>query len=480
MQEAGLSLMTNAARSDWVRLRTLTLLRWLAIGGQTMAVVVASQWFDVALPLDLCGFAIAASAAFNIISTVVHPQNKRLSERDTALILLFDLTQLALLLFLSGGLTNPFCVLVLAPVTISATALTLRVTLLLGLAALADISLLALFHLPLAFDDGTDMILPSLHIGGTWAALLIGIIFLALYARRVTIETFTMSQALIATQMALSREQRLTALGGLVAAAAHELGTPLATIKLASSELAHELKDRPDLLEDVRLIRAQTDRCRDILRGLGRAGKDDAHLRHAPIAAVVEEAAEPHVDRGRDVIVRLEGEVDDDSPAAPDQPEINRRPEVVHGLRNLIQNAVDFSRGHVWIDIDWDDANIRIAVGDDGPGYPADVIGRLGDPFVRRRSGQPQPGIERPEYEGMGLGLFIAKTLLERSGARIAFANGSEHAGAAGLPPGADPEHARPPGAIVEVIWPRAVLEVTREESRAALGSNRPFDLSNI
>lgn len=475
MSDAGLSLLTNAARSDWVRLRTLILLRWLAIAGQTGAVLAAHVLLEMRLPLDLCAAAIAASAAFNIISTVVHPENKRLSERDTALALLFDLGQLGVLLFATGGLTNPFAVLVLAPVTISATALTLRATLALSGAAAALISFLALVHLPLGLADGTALTLPGIYLAGMWAALLIGIVFLALYARRVTVETFTMSQALIATQMALAREQRLTALGGLVAATAHELGTPLATIKLVSGELAREVADRPDLAEDVALIRAQADRCRDILRSLGRAGKEDSHLRFAPVSAVVEEAAEPHAERGSEIILRIDGEAADGP--VPGQPMIRRHPEIIHGLRNLVQNAVDFSAGHVWIDIDWDAGSLRIAVGDDGPGYPEDLVGRLGDPFLRRRSEPPRRDAARPGYEGMGLGLFIAKTLLERSGAQVTFANGSEDRGPPGLPEDADPGLARPPGAIVEVVWPRAVLEAPPDSIWGPLGENRPVEI---
>jgi two-component system sensor histidine kinase RegB len=469
MTDASLPLLTNAARSDWVRLRTLILLRWLAVAGQSAAVALAGLALDIDLPLDLCGYAIAASAALNIVLTVVHPENKRLSERDTALTLLFDMGQLGVLLFVSGGLTNPFSVLILAPVTISATALTLRATVFLGVSAMVLLSALAVFHLPLRFTSGEALILPRLYVTGMWTALVVAMVFLALYARRVTVETFSMSQALVATQMALAREQRLTALGGLVAAAAHELGTPLATIKLVSTELARELAGNPGVAEDIALIRSQADRCRDILRSLGRQGKDDLHLRHAPVSAVIAEAAEPHADRGKRIIVRIDG-----APRAegdPGQPAIRRRPEIIHGLRNLIQNAVDFAAATVWVDADWDADCLRIAVGDDGPGFPPDVVGMLGDPFVRRRPEADAPTGIRPDYEGMGLGLFIAKTLLERSGARITFANG----GTGGAPDGTAAELARPTGAIVELVWTRSAVEVAAEGRTSGLGENPAF-----
>jgi two-component system sensor histidine kinase RegB len=280
----------------------------------------------------------------------------------------------------------------------------------------------------------------------------------------------------------VSREPRLTAIGGLAAAAAHELGTPLATIKLVSKELLYELGDRPDLREDVELIASQSERCREILRELAQGGKDDSHVKTAPISALIEEAAEPHMDRGKRIILRIAGRPA--ATAGDDQPVVVRKPEVVHGLRNMVQNAVDFAASTVWIDVSWTDAVLRIAVGDDGPGYRSDILGRLGDPYVRRRGGKPprpdpaaDTGDPRQGYEGMGLGLFIAKTLLERTGAKVSFANGSDAPDAA---PGEEREFARPTGAVVEAIWPRDALDPPEDLKRGSLRENTRFSLSNI
>lgn len=465
--------MINEARFDWVRLRTLVMLRWLAIAGQTLAVIVATLVLGLDLRIDLCVTAIGVSVGFNIVATLIYPKNRRLSETAALNTLLFDLGQLAVLLYLCGGLSNPFSMLLLTPVVIAATALNLRATMIIGLSAVLVISGLIWFALPLILFDGTILTLPQLFIYGMWSALLISIGFLAFYAHRVAAETFSMSQALAATQMALDREQRLTALGGVVAAAAHELGTPLATIKLVSSELADELSDRPDLREDIELIKSQADRCRDILRDMGRAGKDDTHLHHAPIFAVVEEAAAPHRDRGKNIIIRVDGALPENQPS--DQPEIPRLPEIIHGLRNLVQNAVDFAKETVWVDITWDNDFIRIYIGDDGPGYPPDLIGRIGDPFMRKR-GRTRIDPDRPGYEGMGLGLFIAKTLLERCGAVLTFANGSETPLATNASP-LSPEMSRATGAIVQVVYPRASLEVSRIDARAPLQENPNFQI---
>lgn len=461
MVSPGPGLFNRDTRSDWVRLRTLILLRWLAIGGQLAAIAVADRQFGMLLPLGLCYLVVGAAIIANLVATFIFPENKRLSEAEAMLTLLFDVSQLAFLLFLTGGLNNPFALLILAPVTISASALELRTTVLLGVVAIVLVTGIGVYNIPLRFADGTELTVPPMFEFGFWLSIVIGILFLALYSRRVATEIRTMSEALLATQMALAREQKLTDLGGVVAAAAHELGTPLATIKLVSSELVEELADRPELQEDARLIRAQADRCRDILRSMGRAGKDDLHLRSAPLGALLREAAEPHMARGKavhfDIAPAMDGE--------DRQPVVQRRPEVIHGLRNLVQNAVDFARGEVWIDAGWTGTNVSVRISDDGEGYPAHVLGRIGDPFVRSRK-DDQTAAARPDYEGMGLGLFIAKTLLERSGAELSFANGTD-------PFLTAEEHPTRSGAIVEVIWPRGAIEAARAD---ALGRNRQIE----
>lgn len=454
----------NTRRSNWVRLRTLIVLRWIAIGGQLAAITVAQRLFDLDLELGLCFLAIGAAITANLIAIFVYPENKRLTEGEVGVMLMFDIAQLTFLLYLTGGLHNPFALLVLVPVTISATALRPRSTAILGGVAIVLITLVAEFHIPLRTDQGFIMRMPPDFVFGFWIAIVLGIVFLAAFAQRVTAEINAMSDALVATQMALAREQKLTDLGGVVAAAAHELGTPLATIKLASSELIEDLSDHPDLLEDVQLIRSQADRCRDILRSMGRAGKDDLQMRQAPLGAVVHEAAEPHENRGKGVYY----DIGPGSGGDARQPVIMRRPEIIHGLRNLVQNAVDFATANVWIDVVWTDETIAVRIIDDGPGFPQQVLGRIGDPFVRLRRREQRP--KRPEYEGMGLGLFIAKTLIERTGAEISFANGTD-------PFGVEVPLGDRTGAIVEVVWPRERIDAVAQGERPALGENRPIEV---
>ena len=446
-------------RGNWLRLQTLILLRWLAIGGQLVAIAVATRGFGIALPLGLCFVAVGAAVIANLVLIAVYPPNKRLNETEALVALLFDLSQLAFLLFLTGGLSNPFALLILAPVTVSASTLPLRATLFLGVLAIMFVSLLALSSLPMQGPAGL-IGMPALIGFGFWLALVIGIVFLGIYSYRVAGEKRAMSEALLATQMALAREQKLTDLGGVVAAAAHELGTPLATIKMVSTEMLDELAGQPELAEDARLIREQADRCRDILRSMGKAGKDDLHMRQAPLSAVLREAAEPHLDRGKAVHFTLAAMAG----GQEEEPEILRQPELIHGLRNLVQNAVDFAKGQVWVDASWSDQRLILRIIDDGEGFAPQVLGRIGDPFLRSRRDETGRRA-RPGYEGMGLGLFIAKTLLERTGAEMSFANAADP-----FLTGAErPERS---GAIVEAVW---LLERLSGSGRRSLGLNQPI-----
>ncbi|MCF3974380.1 ActS/PrrB/RegB family redox-sensitive histidine kinase [Paracoccus salsus] len=434
--QRGLSSIDDTHRAEPIRMRTLILLRWFAIGGQFAAVTVAGLIGINFARVPVLAL-IAAALAVNIWLYVRPP--RRTSPHRAIAHLAFDLVQMSTLIALTGGMSNPFALLVLAPVTIAATTLNARQTVALGLATVALISLAALLAVPLHDASGQQLQLNPILTLGHWLALVIGVVFFAGYTHRVTAEMTATSNALFATQMALAREQRLQHIGGVVAAAAHEMGTPLATIKLIAGELADELDDRPELREDAISLRQSADRCAHILRSMGQAGKEDLMLRAAPLRTVLEDAARPHADRGPVVEIVAEG------------PGIVRDPAIMHALRNLIQNAVDFARSRVVIEGHESASYLTVTIRDDGPGYPAALLARIGDPYLTSRRG----GAQRGGYEGMGLGLFIAKTLLERTGARLTFANGG-------------------PGAIVSVRWP---LNRIRANERAALGDNPTWDL---
>ncbi len=459
MQANSTVTVLSPSTSGSVRLRTVILLRWAAISGQIAAIAVGVRFFQLQLEIGLCTLAIGASVLANLVAIFLYPENRRLSEQEMTAMMAFDIAQLSALLYLTGGLNNPFALLVLAPVSVCATSLRPPSILLTAGLAIILTSVLMYYHMPLTTAPGWTYSMPDTLMVGFWCAIVIGSVFLAVFNHSVSSEIESMSRALLATQMALGREQKLTDLAGVVAATAHELGTPLATIKLASGELAADLHDRPDQKADAELISAQADRCRDILRSMGRAGKTDLHLEQAPFSAIVQDAAEPHLDRGKRVHI--------DVISGGGEPEVTRQPEIIHGLRNLIQNAVDFARSTVWAEMEWSETAITLRVVDDGPGYPVSMLGRIGDPFFGTRRRNQDQNL-RPEYEGMGLGLFIAKTLLERTGAELIFANARDPFENPGQP-------GEKTGAIVEVIWPRKLLEPEKRGSRRALGENPPI-----
>lgn len=415
------------------------MLRWLAVIGQTAAVVGVYFGLGFDLPLGWCLAAIAASAWLNIVSVLLSPPQKRLSETETAAYLAYDILQLTTLLALTGGLLNPFTLLFIAPVTISAHVLSLRATALLGALTLACLSFLAVAHLPLPWTPQEKFDLPFTYIVGIWAAVALGAGFSAVYAWRIAEERSRMSEALTATQLILAREQRLTALGGLAAAAAHELGTPLGTIHLIAKEMAREIPPDDPLYPDAEELAAQAERCREILGRLSaRREEGDAMHNRLPLGALLQELRDEQAEAADKIRIAMESY--DGSPA----PLIARRPEILYGFSSLLENALDFARSEVALGGGWTADEIRIWVRDDGPGFAPEILTKLGEPYITTRPASS--GLDRKAgHEGMGLGFFIAKTLLEHTGASVVFRN---HGG-----------DTRPAGAEVIAVWPRAAIE---------------------
>jgi len=438
-------LAPSDAEVGILRLRTLVRLRWLAIVGQAGAVLGVHFVLGFPLPLAACLAVVAFSAWLNIFLTIRWRKSVRLHETHAGLLLVYDVLQLGVLLYLTGGLENPFSFLFLVPVTISATSLSIRWTLWLGLLAFACATFLAFRHYPLPWVPGESFQLPEAYKGGMWAAIMCGVVFSAIYARRIADEARQMSAALSATEMVLAREQRLSALDGLAAAAAHELGTPLATIALVAKELKRDLPGQGPLTEDLDLLISQTARCREILAKLSsrEAQTDEMYLR-TTILVMIEDLVAPL--RGSDAVIAVTSSADLDDKARESQPVFRRNPAIAYGLGNLLENAVDFAETRVEVDARWTPTQVSITVRDDGPGFHENIFDRLGDPFVTTRPGYGEEFGEAGRHEGMGLGFFIAKTLLERSGASVSLANRPT------------PEH----GAVVHVVWPRNLIDLGR------------------
>jgi two-component system sensor histidine kinase RegB len=408
---------TTTALRGPVRLRTLTTLRWLAVGGQTLAIVAVHFGFGFATPLGLCIIAIAASAWLNLFTMLRFSPQRVLTEREAGTYIAFDIVQLSALLAFTGGLLNPFSALIIAPVTIAASFLSLRYTILIAALALSGVGLLGLYHMPLPWRPGETLELAPIYKFGVWAALSFSVIFFAAYAHRIAAESAQMRSALAATQLVLEREQRLSALGGLAAAAAHELGTPLATIQLTAREMQEELKDDEIMAEDAALLVDQAKRCREILGRLSQRGEtgDAIHDRVA-VSNLLKESAGPFLERTSGPYIRIETESGDGLA----EPMLRRRPEIVYGLRNFIGNAVGFARSTVRVSGVWSEGRLAVSIEDDGPGFSPEILSRLGEPYVSSRAGARG---RSARTGGMGLGFFIAKSLLEGSGAEVSWSN---------------------------------------------------------
>jgi two-component system sensor histidine kinase RegB len=416
-----------------LRLNTLIGLRWLAVAGQLAALLITYFGLKFRFPIAPALVVVLVSGCINLALRWTFSPNKRLNDTSAALLLGYDVIQLSVLLYLTGGLENPFSVLFLAPVIISAVSLPTPHTL--GLMALLIVmaTVLAAFHLPLPWFPERPLELPILYVFGNWFALVLSAGFVAIYASRVAGEARLLADALAATELALAREQHLTQLDGLAAAAAHELGTPLATITVVVKEIGSQLPPDSPLRDDISLLAQEVKRCREILGKLtsldeGPGGAwDSLRLTH-----LLDEVADPARDFGVDLTITRTG--------VDAEPICRRNPGIIYGLGNLIENAVDFARTEVRIIAYWDAEQVKIEISDDGPGFAADVLSRLGEPYVTTRSNRRAKTEQAP---GLGLGLFVAKTLLERSGARMTMHN------------------ANPPdtGARIIIEWQRADVE---------------------
>lgn len=411
-----------------VHLRTLVLIRWVAIVGQMATLLVVHYGLGFNLPLIAAIATVLASVAINLAAQF-GGGSRRISEKGAAGYLAFDILQLAVLLYLTGGLGNPFAFLLLAPVAISATVLSLRSTIILSALALIAITVLSILHLPLP-GSGVLPELPTFYVLGVWTALAIGILFFAAYTWRVAQAARALSDGLFATQQALGREQQLSAMGAIAAAAAHELGSPLGTIAVISRELSRDLPEDSPIAEDVLLLRAETDRCRDILAALAHNPEgDDSPFSAVPVSAIVETAAIRHHVERISVVFNTVPLVEDQT---CHEPSIRSAPEIIHGIGSLVQNAMQFAKSQVIVSTGWSVDHVNVSIIDDGPGFPPFVLDRIGEPYISLRMSQDGH---------MGLGIFIAQTLLARTGAEVSFRN--QHGG----------------GAFVTIRWPRVKIE---------------------
>jgi two-component system sensor histidine kinase RegB len=416
-----------------VRLDTLVRLRWFAIIGQSIAVLAVYYGLDFELPIWACLAVIALSALLNVALRARFSAKQRIEPDRSAWLLAFDTAELAALLFMTGGLQNPFAFLFLAPVLLSATALPPRLTLILGGIAMLCATVLLFVHYPLPWESEEPLELPWIYMLGVWLSILLCTLFIGLYSWQITEEGRQLAEALAATELVLEREQHLSQLDGLAAAAAHELGTPLSTISVIAKELERAIPPDSPHADDVRLLREQSQRCRDILSKLTELSSGGEPFDRMPLSALIEEVVAPHRNFGIAIEVAV--------PQQNAQPVGARNPAILYGLGNLLENAVDFAQKRVEVAADWSGEDVAVTISDDGPGFAPEIMDRIGEPYVR--SSKRRRMNTSSETTGLGLGFFIAKTLLERSGATLDFENR------------AFPDR----GAVIRIQWGRDAFE---------------------
>ena len=443
--------MTEIAATEFrharrhIRLDTILRLRWLAALGQLAAIFVVAQGFEFDVPVVPCLVIITLSALVNLALQIKVNPMQRLEGVHAAALLALNIVELAALLYFTGGLENPFSFLFLAPVLISATALPVRLTITIGLLAVACATLLVFVHEPLPWDSDEPLILPPIYLIGVWISIVLAIGVTSLYSFQVTEEARKLSDALAATELVLAREQHLTQLDGLAAAAAHELGTPLSTIVLVSRELEKALADDTEgnsqgnalVAGDIKTLREQAQRCRDILSKITQLSSTGAPFDRMKLSTLIEETVAPHRDFGVAIKVRI-------AVAGSREPVGSRNPAILYGVGNILENAVDFARGEVEVNAWWNADTVEIVVSDDGPGFAPEIIRRIGEPYLSRR----RVAADTNGHTGLGLGVFIARTLLERTGAKITFTNR------------VFPDH----GAVVQIDWSRDRFEASETD----------------
>jgi len=397
--------------------KTLVSLRWIAIVGQLIAINFVYFYLKLELPIGAVHGIVLVGLITNLILQFKIKENQ-LKDLYSGFFLIYDLLQLTFLLYLTGGISNPFSFLMIVPSILSSTFLSMGTTIILGTLTIVSLFFLKKYHEILPGLDAYQFSFPEYYLEGILISIIIGLIFLSYFGIRFSGETKKRSEALEKLQQVMAREYQLDSLGGLAAAAAHSLGTPLATISVVAKELKKEIGDESKHTKDLELLVSQSKRCSDILRRISRKEiEDDQFINIVKAEDILEEIIISFKETS-DVKINLISTED------KNKINVRRAPELVYGLRNFIGNAVKFSKSRVEITLKSDDKTIEIKINDDGPGIPEDIIKKIGEPYIKSKSK------ELISNSGLGLGTFLGKTLLEKKNAKLLFRSNGELGGA--------------------------------------------------
>ena len=397
--------------------KTLVFLRWIAIIGQLIAINLVFFGLQLNFPIFIAYIIILIGFSTNLFLQF-KIKSIQLKDLDAIIFLIYDLIQLSILLYLTGGISNPFSILLIVPTIVSSTFLSVGTTIILGLLTLIFLFLLTIFHYPLPGIHEYSFTFPAYYLLGFFIAIIIGLVFLSYFGIRFAGESKKRSEALNKLQEILSKEYELESLGGQAAAAAHSLGTPLATISVVATELKKEIGDDKDYSKDIDLLISQTKRCSEKIKKISKKQiKEDKFISSIKLEDLIEEIILSFKETSsKDISLIFDN----------DKNKINtqRSPEIIYGLRNFIGNAVKFSKSKVNIILESDEKNIEITINDDGPGFPEDIKSVIGEPYIKSKSE------ELTLNSGLGLGTFLGKTLLERKMANLSFSRDKKLGGA--------------------------------------------------
>ncbi|MDC3104306.1 ActS/PrrB/RegB family redox-sensitive histidine kinase [Candidatus Pelagibacter bacterium] len=397
--------------------KTLIILRWIAIVGQLSAIALVYFYLKLEFPIIICISVIFIGLLTNLFLQF-RVKSVLIKDFYASLYLMYDLAQLSLLLYLTGGISNPFSILMIVPAIVSSTFLSMGTTIILIILTIFFLFLLTIFHYPLPGIHEDSITFPKLYLTGYFIALMISLIFICYFGIRFSGESKRRSEAVNKLQEVVAKEYELESLGGQAAAAAHSLGTPLATISVVSKELKKELGGNKEISKDIDLLISQTKRCGEILKQISKKQiKDDSFLSKTKLENLLDEIIETFKETSSKSILL-------DTHKDMNKINIQRSPELIYGLRNFIGNAVKFSKSTVEIKVISNSLNLEVLVNDDGPGFPNDIKEILGEPYIKSKSK------EVSSNTGTGLGTFLGKTLLERKSARLSFLKDNNLGGA--------------------------------------------------
>ena len=397
--------------------KTLVILRWIAIIGQFTAINLVYFYLKLDFPVVIAHLILFFGFLTNLYLQI-GIRSITIKDFYASIFLIYDLLQLTALLYLTGGISNPFSILMIIPAIVSSTFLSMGTTIILGILTIISLFVLTIFHYPLPGIHDHSITFPKLYLTGYFLAIIVGLVFLSYFGIRFSGESKRRSDAINKVQQVIAKEYELESLGGQAAAAAHSLGTPLATISVVASELKKELGEKNEHSKDIDLLISQTKRCGEILKKISKKQiKDDEFFSKTKLEDLLSELISSFKETSSKHI-KLQTEHDKNKIS------FQRSPEIIYGLRNFIGNAVKFSKTKVEIILSSNKKDIEILIKDDGPGFPADVIEILGEPYIKSKS----PEIN--DNAGTGLGTFLGKTLLERKGAKLSFINDKNNKGA--------------------------------------------------